>query len=40
MSEFSDASDNIEEMPEMQAFLDNMEIKVCNHYVIPNKPET
>jgi hypothetical protein len=40
MSEFSDASDNIKEMPEMQEFLDNMETEVTNHYVILNKSET
>jgi hypothetical protein len=37
MSEYLDASDDIEEMPEMQEFLDNMENEVCNHYVILNK---
>jgi hypothetical protein len=31
ISEFSDASDNIKQMPEMQEVLDNMETKVCNH---------
>jgi hypothetical protein len=40
MSEFSDESDGIKEMPEMQEFLDNMETEVCNHYVILNKSET
>jgi hypothetical protein len=39
MSEFSCASDNIKDMPEMQEFLDNMETEVCNHYVILNKSE-
>jgi hypothetical protein len=39
MSEFSDASDNMKEMPEMQDFLDNMETEVRNHYVIQNKSE-
>jgi hypothetical protein len=29
MFEFSDVSNNIKEMPEMQEFLDNMETKVC-----------
>jgi hypothetical protein len=37
MSEFSDASDDIIEMPETQESLDNMETEVCNHYVILNK---
>jgi hypothetical protein len=32
MSEFSDASDNIKKMPEMQEFLGIMETEVCNHY--------
>jgi hypothetical protein len=32
MSEFSDVSDNVKKMPEMQEFLDNMETEVCNHY--------
>jgi hypothetical protein len=40
MFEFSDASDDIKEMPEMQGFLDNMETEVCDHYVILNKSET
>jgi hypothetical protein len=40
MSEFSDSSENIKEMHEMQEFLDNMETEVCNHYVILNKSET
>jgi hypothetical protein len=30
MSEFSDASDNIKEMPEIQEFLDNIETEVFN----------
>jgi hypothetical protein len=38
-SEFSDVSNNIKEMPEMQEFLNNMETEVCNHYVILNKSE-
>jgi hypothetical protein len=40
VSEFSDASDSIKEMPEIQEYLDNMETEVCNHYVILNKCET
>jgi hypothetical protein len=40
MSEFSDASDDIKEIPKMQELLDNMETQVCNHYVILNKSET
>jgi hypothetical protein len=40
VSEFSYASDNIKEMPEIQEFLDNMETEVCNHFVILNKSET
>jgi hypothetical protein len=40
MSKFSDASDNLREMPEMQEFLDNMETEVCNHYVTLNKSKT
>jgi hypothetical protein len=30
ISEFSDVSENVKEMPEMQKFLDNMETEVCN----------
>jgi hypothetical protein len=37
MSEFSDASDNIKEIPKMQGYLDNMETD--NHYVILSKFE-
>jgi hypothetical protein len=40
VSEFSDASDSIKEMPEIQEYLDNMETEVCNHYVILNKCKT
>jgi hypothetical protein len=40
MSEFSDAFDDIKEMPEMQEFLDNMENGLCNYYVILNKSKT
>ena len=40
MSDFLDASDNLNEMPELQEFLENMETEVCNHYAIRNKPET
>jgi hypothetical protein len=39
MSEFSDASDDIKKMPEMQEFLDNIETEVCNHYVILKNPK-
>jgi hypothetical protein len=40
MPEFSDASDDIEEMPEMQEFLGNIETEVFNHCVILNKSKT
>jgi hypothetical protein len=40
MSEFSDASDNMKDIPEMQEFLDDMETEVCSYYVILNKSET
>jgi hypothetical protein len=40
ISGFSDAFDNIKEMPEMQEFLDNMETEVCNNYIIQNKSKT
>jgi hypothetical protein len=40
MSEFSDASDNIKEMPEINESLDNMKTEVCNHFIILNKSET
>ena len=40
MSNTLDAYDNLNEMPEMQEFLENMETKVCYHYVILNKFET
>jgi hypothetical protein len=39
MSEFSEPSDNIEVMIEVQDFLDNMEKEVREHYVILNKSE-
>jgi hypothetical protein len=38
MSDISDASQNLNEMPELQEFLENMETEeVRNHYVILNK---
>jgi Reverse transcriptase (RNA-dependent DNA polymerase) len=40
MSDLSVASNNLNEMPEMQEFLRNMETEVCNHFVILNKIET
>jgi hypothetical protein len=40
ISEFSDVTDDVKEMPEMQEILDNMYIEVCNHYVTLNKSET
>jgi hypothetical protein len=40
MTEFSDASDDIQEIPEMKEFFDNMEIEVCNQYVILSKYKT
>jgi hypothetical protein len=40
MPKYSDASDNIKEMPETQEFLDKIETEVCNQYVILNKSET
>jgi hypothetical protein len=40
MSEFSDASEEIKEMLEIQEFFDNTETEVCNHYIILNKSET
>ena len=40
MSELSDASNNQNEMPEIQEFLENMETEVCNPYVLLNKIET
>jgi hypothetical protein len=36
ISEFSDASKNIKEIPEMNEFSDNMVFEVCNHYTINN----
>jgi hypothetical protein len=38
-SKFLDESDDIEEIPEMKEFLDNMETEVCNHYIIPINPK-
>jgi hypothetical protein len=40
MSDISDASHDINEMPELQELLRNMETEVCTHYVILNKFET
>ena len=40
MSELSDASNNLNEMPEIQEFLENMETEVYNEYVLLNKIET
>ena len=40
MSDFLYTSNNLNELPEMQEFLENMETKVCNHYVILNKQKT
>jgi hypothetical protein len=40
MSEFSDVSVKVNEIHQMQEFLDNMETEVCNHYVILNKSKT
>ena len=40
MSDILDASNNLNVIPEMQEFLENMETEECNHYVILNKSET
>jgi hypothetical protein len=40
MSKFTDASDDINEMPEMKEYLDNLETEVCNQYVSLNKFKT
>jgi hypothetical protein len=40
MSDFLDASNNLNEIPVIQKFVENMHSEVCNHYVILSKTKT
>jgi hypothetical protein len=40
MSNILDATNDVNEMPETNEFLENMETEVCNHYIILNKSGT
>jgi hypothetical protein len=37
MSEFLDAKHDLNEITEMQDFLENLETETCNHFLIVNK---